>query len=386
MSLLLLFNTPPSGAATLYTLNLSATNGAVGVPVTLTYVANGASTVTVTPGSAGVAGTYSPATVTLNGTTPVTQTFTPSATGTASFSPTNSGLIANPGTQTYTVNPAGANSYTLNLSASSGSVGTPVTLTYVANGPSTVTITPGSAGISGVYSPATVNLNGTTPVTQTFTPSAAGTATFTPTNSGILANPASQNYTATSSVATSYTLALSAASGLVGVPVTLSYAGNGTTTAIVTPINPGVAGTFSPATVTLNGTSVVTQTWTPSVVGTASFTSSNSGTLINPAARTYTVTTGIGSVAVSIGYILTGTNTNWVGTPFSIVNPNGATITYQGVVDATHACIIVQGTSSNTGPYQLSDGVILNITLPQVIPIPGTTALIAVNVSSGGSR
>lgn len=90
-----------------------------------------------------------------------------------------------------------ATSYSMSLAFSSGSINSPVTITFVANGTTNAVVTPAMAGLAGSFSATNVTLNGTSPVTITFTPSAGGTGTLTATNNGSLTNPGSSTYIAT---------------------------------------------------------------------------------------------------------------------------------------------------------------------------------------------
>lgn len=86
-----------------------------------------------------------------------------------------------------------ATSYTVTASPSTGTPGSPVTLSFAANGVSTTTVMPTVSGVVGsALTP--ITLNSTMPVTETWTPSVAGTATFSSTNNGSLTDPSSQTY------------------------------------------------------------------------------------------------------------------------------------------------------------------------------------------------
>lgn len=93
---------------------------------------------------------------------------------------------------------------------------------------------------------------------------------------------------------------------------------------------------------------------------------------------------GLEVILVYAAYMLKGTGTNWSGTPFSLVNSNDATIFYQGVVDTTHAVIVISFVNGDTGPYTLSDGVVNDIILPQMLSVPGLSGMLTINPSSGG--
>jgi hypothetical protein len=339
--------TTPFAPATAYTSAESASTGVLGTPVTITFTGNGETTALITPSVSGVSGTFSPTTVALSNETGVTVTFTPSSVGTATFSSTNGGGLTNPSNLTYTVSEPAATSYSSSESATSGVTGSPVTITYVANGTSTATITPSVSGVSGVFSPTTISLNGENNVTVTFTPSTTGTASLTSTNSGSLTNPSALSYSVSSSSATAYSSSLSSASGTVGTPVTITFTGNGPSTATITPSVSGVSGTFSPTTVNLNGTTGVTVTFTPSATGTATINSTNSGSLSNPSSLTYTVNTS-GTIAPNnSAFVYSPYNWLVTGSYAKSINP-GAYWRIQ--VDNTTTCAIGLNLGAGT-PY-----------------------------------
>lgn len=181
--------------------------------------------------------------------------------------------------------------------------------------------------------------------------------------------------------ATTYTQQLSGSSGAVGVPVTITWAANGSSTAVITPHVSGVTGTFSPTTRALNGTSNVSATFTPTSAGTAVFTATNGGSLTDPSSNSYTVTSGSGETVTSVPvYYLTRSGGNpWSGEPFSLVNGGAAAIAMQLVIDDSTA--IVQITpNGNRGPYILSDGYIDSI---ELAPLCAAT-LVIVTVGPGG--
>lgn len=96
---------------------------------------------------------------------------------------------------------------------------------------------------------------------------------------------------ASGSVATSYTFT-GPSSGIKGQALTYTLTPNGTTTAIVTPATTDT-GVFSPTTITLNNTSPVTFTYTPTVIGTATLSVSNNGSLSDPSSIVLSVTDGL---------------------------------------------------------------------------------------------
>jgi len=102
--------------------------------------------------------------------------------------------------------------------------------------------------------------------------------------------PRVQVFGAGGTAATAYTASASASSSLQSAPVTLTLAGNGATVATVTPSVTGVTGTFTPATVTLNGTASVTIVFQAATSGTATLSFTNGSGLANPTALALTVT------------------------------------------------------------------------------------------------
>lgn len=90
-----------------------------------------------------------------------------------------------------------ATSYTLSESATTGPVGTTVSLAFYANGLGTQTITPSVSGVSGTFTPTTIALNNLSPVNVSFVPTTSGTAVFGSTNSGSLTDPPTLNYIVT---------------------------------------------------------------------------------------------------------------------------------------------------------------------------------------------
>ena len=112
--------------------------------------------------------------------------------------------------------------------------------------------------------------------------------------------------------ATSYTATASSAAWQNGNAITITYAANGTSGVVVTPSLSAGSGTFSPTTVTLNGESAVTQTFTPSATGTTTITFANSGSLANASNLTASVTNFVPS-----------SNAAWFWSPAAWVSNNG---------------------------------------------------------------
>lgn len=262
-------------------------------------------------------------------------------------------------------------------------VGVPTTYTATPNGPYSAAVNVGKTGSgTGTLTPTGQSWTGDAAAkTFTLTATGAGTIILTPTNTGGLTNPAALSITATSTppVGTAFTLTLSASSGLVGAPVTLTYQQNGTGTKVATPSMSGLAGTFSPPTVTMSGTAPVTQTFTPSADGTGSLTATAPG-LTAPGALSYVSNPSGGgeTVGVGIAYHLRGTGTSWSGQPFTLVGGGAAVLTTQVVISPTEAFIYISG-NGNRGSYTVSDGVDDEIILPAVGP-----NLIYVSVGPGG--
>jgi len=130
----------------------------------------------------------------------------------------------------------------------------------------------------------------------------------------------------------------SATSGAIGAAVTLTFTGNGTTTAVVTPAQSGVSGSFATSTVTLNGTTGVTDTYTPSTSGTATFSATNGGGLTNPSNLTYTVNPGPVQIAPNDSHLFYSPY-NWLvsGSAAKTIN-SGAYFRVQ--IDNTATCVI----------------------------------------------
>jgi len=332
--------------ATAYTTTLSAVSGTSGTPVTMSFVPNGlwASGQTIIPTVVTLAGTF--ATVT-NGTlaggvitpTPgntnaVSVQFTPSSpagtSGTLNSTPA-AGLTNTTGALNYTIIVVYATSYTISESATTGFVGSAVTLVMSPVGgswPSAMTIMPAVAGISGTFSPTTTTptANGTNSVSCTFTPSTAGSATLSVSNTGSLTNPSSLNYTAVAA-ANAYSMTESASSGNLNGTLTLTFtpvSGAWPSNVVLTPAVSGVTATFTPTTITTvaASTAAVTCTMTPSTAGTAAIAVTSSPTMTNPSNLTYSVspipaypsitTSGVARQLIWDASQLTGSNTSLV--------------------------------------------------------------------------
>lgn len=192
--------TPPSS----YTLISSDSATVIGDPVTLTVQmdAAAAGSIVFTPHISGVAGTFSPSTLTLTiGQSSGTIDFTPTSAGAASLSTTNNASLPNPSAVGVTVtSPADApTTFSQAASRTVSLVGIPLTITYTLDKPATapVTITPAST-VPGTFSAATVVIQtGATVGGVDFTASAYAAGQLTATNDRSLANPSAVNLTAT---------------------------------------------------------------------------------------------------------------------------------------------------------------------------------------------
>ncbi len=266
---------PSSGTVNVASTNFTVTpNGVYTGTVTITPSGGGLSTaITLTWSSSSSAQTF---------------TITPTAPGNVTLTPTNNGSLTNPSALSYTASAAPASSYTL-TGPSSGTVGTASSnYTVTPNGgyTGTITITPSGGGLS---TPITLTWSASsTAQTFTITPTSAGTVTLTPTNNGSLANPSALTYTANAATATSYTLT-GPSSGTVNVASTnFTVTPNGVYTGTVT-ITPSGGGLSTAITLTWSSSSTAqTFTITPTATGNVTLTPTNSGSLSNPSALTYT--------------------------------------------------------------------------------------------------
>ncbi|MCH4091724.1 SGNH/GDSL hydrolase family protein [Acetobacter sp.] len=284
-------------AATAYTLSGSSSL-TVNTAATYTVTPNGApaAAVTIMPVST-LAGTFSPTTVTLPAasTGGVPFTFTPSVSGSGSLSTTNSGSLTNPAALSLTVGAQAtapsAPSFT--LAAGSGQV-TVTVAAPTSTGGATITGYPIFVGTSAGGESSSPVTTLTAPGTYTITGLTNGVPVYVTvgaTNSVGTTRASEKTATPVAPAATTYTLSGSS-SLAVNTPATYTVAPNAAPSSAVT-ITPAstLAGTFSPATVTLaaGSASGVTFTFTPSAVGSGSLSTTNSGSLTNPAALSLTV-------------------------------------------------------------------------------------------------
>lgn len=147
--------------------------------------------------------------------------------------------------------------------------------------------------------------------------------------------PRSGGFPCGSGTATSYTLT-GPTSGLINVATSnFAVAANGTSTATITPADASHNGIFNPATVNLSGLSPQNFTYKPLQTGTYNISTTNSGTLTNPAAISLTVPNLLG------GY--PGLTTPWG-------QNNDATLTTGvagGPFGAADAASLKEGTAAN---------------------------------------
>jgi hypothetical protein len=188
--------------------------------------------------------------------------------------------------------PAPALSYTPTVSSQTGAVG--VAFSWTGSALSTF-FSGGSTPYtySSTTLPAGLTLNASTGVVSG-TPTTAGssTVTFTVTDAAsATVSTGSVSFTISTAPATAVTLS-GPSGGIVGAASTNFTAGaNGaiTGTVTVTPSDGGGGGTFSPTSVAISsGTPTATFVYTPGSAGAKSITVTNSGSLTNPGALTYT--------------------------------------------------------------------------------------------------
>jgi lysophospholipase L1-like esterase len=192
------------GAATSYAFS-GPSSGTVNVASTnFTVTPNGTSSATVTPASDG-AGSFTPATVTFDGTAAAkTFTYTPtSTTGSPhTLSVTDDGGLTDPSSIDYTVNAATATSYTM-TGPTSGLINVASTdFTLTPNGNFTGVITPASDG-AGTFTPTSRTWSGDASAkTFTYTPtSVAGSPhTISSSDDGGLTDPATIDYAVSSNL------------------------------------------------------------------------------------------------------------------------------------------------------------------------------------------
>lgn len=288
-----------SSAATAVTMT-GPTSGTVGSPSTnFTVGANGTitGTVVVTPSDGGAGGTFTPTTVSISSGSPTgTFTYTAASTGAKTISVTNDGSLTNPSNITYTASSAAATAVTL-TGPTTSTVGSPSTnFTAGANGAitGTVVVTPSDGGGGGTFTPTTVSISAGTPTaTFTYTAGSTGSKTISVTNNGSLTNPSNITLTASSAAATALSLTgpTGGVSGVASTNFTVTANGALSGSITVTPSDSSGGGAFTPTTVALSsGVLSGTFTYTPASTGAKSISITNTGSLTNPSALTYTST------------------------------------------------------------------------------------------------
>jgi len=321
-------------ASNTYTLS-GPSGGNVGVPstsFTVSLPAGGflAAPVTITPNDGGGGGAFTPASVMLSTDSPsATFSYTPASSGAKTISTTNSGTLTDPAALTYTAMPP-ATTYTLtgpssgptSVASSNFTVALPAGTSLAAP----VTITPNDGGGGGGFTPTSVILSAASPsATFTYTPASSGAKTISTTNSGTLTNPAALTYTAIP-LATTYTLTgpSSGPKDVASANFTVQLPG-GTTLAApvtITPSDGGGGGAFTPTSVILSAAAPsATFTYTPASYGAKTISTTNSGTLTNPASLTYT------SIATTYSFTGPSGGTELVAsTPFTVALPSGGVL------------------------------------------------------------
>lgn len=186
-----------SGVPTSVTITPELTVATQDVSFVVQYVLNSPATapVTITPGSSGVAGSYSAATVVIGiGESVGSVNFTPTATGSLTLSATDDAGLTGPSPVVVAVSaPPGPTTYTLSLSRLGTFVNQPVAVLFLLDQDATadVTITPAATGLTGSFSAATVVIpTGQRTGNVTFTPTAVASGTISSTNNRSLTNPA----------------------------------------------------------------------------------------------------------------------------------------------------------------------------------------------------
>jgi hypothetical protein len=258
----------------------------------------------------GLSGTFSPASVTLNGTGSATTTFTKPSSASSGNSSFSVGVVGTSGSLSHQANVTMVTSTTADFSIAA----TPSQQTISAGGSTTYNVTTTGisgftgfvnlsvsglpSGATGTFNPA-VTAPGSSTLTVTTTNGVAG-GTYTLTITGT-ASPLSHSTTVTLTIGTSPDFSISAT------PASQSVvAGNGTTfTATVTPQNgftdtvnltvsgfpTGAGGSFNPTSITTSGTSTLTVTTAASVVpGTYTLTiTGTDGALVHSTTASLTV-------------------------------------------------------------------------------------------------
>jgi hypothetical protein len=179
-----------------------------------------------------------------------------------------------------------ATSYTQTLASSTGFTFNPMTITYTPNGTTTALLTPVVSGVSGTFSPTTINFNNTTPVTVNFTPTTAGTATLSSSAPGL-----------TSPSPNTYTVSASSVSNTIGA-VTFTLTGVGT------------LWTGTPFSIVSGGGSITSQTATDNTHATLTITGGTSPWVISDGSRQFTLKASASGGGGSGGLVQNFVNTS----------------------------------------------------------------------------
>jgi hypothetical protein len=309
----------------------------------------------VTFSTAGVTGSWSPATPVAPTSGVSRASFTGSSLGSATITAAASGLTS--GTATLSVTVGTASKLVLAPASGSTQAGTGIAYTVtiqdasgntVPNATNSITFTVG--GVSGSFSPPSPVAASGGSASTTFTPITTGTGTITASATGLTSS--SSTLTVTAGVRAK--LSLSPVSATVQVGSALTYTaliqdtfGNTVTTATdtVSFSVAGVTGTFNPAAATASGGSA-TSSFTPSTSGSATVTASATG--LSSATATLNVASGVGppsKIALTPvnANTQTGTATSYQAT---IQDASGNTVT-----TATNAVTFsVSGVSGSFSP------------------------------------
>jgi hypothetical protein len=184
-----------SGAPTTVTITPELTTVTQGAPFVVQYVLNSPATeiVTITPGSSGVAGSYSAATVAIPvGQTAASLTFTPTATGSLTLSATDDRGLTGPTSVVVTVQAVSPTTFALSLDRSVTLRNSAVTVFVLLDADATeeVTITLNATGLTGAFSAGTAVIPvGQRAASVTYTPTAVSTGSISATDNRGLTDP-----------------------------------------------------------------------------------------------------------------------------------------------------------------------------------------------------
>lgn len=273
--------------------------------------------------------------------------------------------------------------YTLTGPASL-SVGSKATYTVLLASDTTLTaaltITPTST-IPGTFTPTAVTLAiaATTSVAFTFTPTAAGSGTLSTTNSGGLNDPQAVSIIATAPPTAFTTYTLTGPTALTtGLAATYTVTpGSGTGLSLPLSITPSctIAGSFSPASVTIpaGSTDSLTFTFTPADDGPGTLNVSNSGTLTNPGSLSLIVSA---SSAPFSKYALNGPQALIVGSPATYTLTPGAGAGNTQAITVTPICSLAGNFFPQTSTFPAGSTTPLSFTFTPSITGTGTLSVV----------